>query len=223
MLILLEDEPLLLKAYGLYLEARDSLKQNWFYKLFNNAAAVIELPKKTIDYATGQIKRPLLKWSGDHIATFQVHLDKDPNVDATALVTHSQLSKDHDTHPFHTLAVGLTSEAVRTVGKAMFEQWNGTAGDAEQPSALAERFLVHPNDSECFDEFVRQWAQANAQKVEQGTSLETLRTLQAEELDHTLEEIKSAWQAAEEHVQEIEELTNTRFWSFAKPRPDGPF
>ncbi len=223
MLILLEDEPLLLKAYGLYLEARDSLSQNWFYKLFNNAAAVVELPKKTIDYATGQIKRPLLKWSGDHIATFQVHLDKDPNVDATALVTHSQLSKDHDTHPFHTLAVGLASEAVRTVGRAMFEQWNGTAGDAEQPSALAERFLVHPNDSECFDEFVRQWAQANAQKVEQGTSLETLRTLQAEELDHTLEEIKSAWQAAEEQVQEIEELTNTSFWSFANAPSGGPF
>ncbi|WP_459206555.1 hypothetical protein ACSMEV_19260 [Pseudomonas sp. MLB6B] len=47
--------------------------------------------------------------------------------------------------------------------------------------------------------------------------------MQAEELDHTLEEIKSAWQAAEEHVQEIEELTNTSFWSFANPRPDGPF
>lgn len=105
----------------------------------------------------------------------------------------------------------------------MFEQWNGTAGDGDTPSALAERFLVHPNDSERFDEFVRQWAQANAQKVEQGTSIETLRTLQADELDHILKEIKSAWQAVEAHIQEIEELTDKSFWDFANAPPGGPF
>ncbi|WP_313740874.1 HET-C-related protein [Pseudomonas sp.] len=225
MLILLEDErqPLLKNSYELYLNARDGVRQNWFYQTFNNTLAIIELPKKTIDYATGLIKRPLLKWAGDHIGTLQAHLDKDPNVDAAALVTHSQLSKDHDTHPFHTLAVELASEAVRTVGKAMFEQWNGTAEEGDSPSALAERFLVHPNDSERFDELARQWAEANPQKVEQGTSLETLRTLQTEELDQALEDIKGAWQSAEAQVQEIEELTNTSFWSFANAPSGEPF
>lgn len=225
MLILLDDEhfPLLKNTYELYLKSRDAVRQNWLYQMFSDALAVIELPRQTIEYATGLIKRALLKWAGDHIGTLQIYLNKDPNVDAATAATHSQLSKDHDTHPFHTLAVELASEAVKTVGKAMFEQWNGTAGEGDSPSVLAERFLVHPNDSGHFDELVKQWAEANAEKVEQGSSLETLRTLQAKELDQSLENIGAAWLAAEAHIQEIEELTNTSFWSFANAPSGGPF
>ncbi|MDZ5603484.1 HET-C-related protein [Pseudomonas sp. RP23018S] len=224
MLILLEDEaqPLLSQAYQAYLSARDALQENSLFKFINQAKTLIELPSKTIAYATGLIKRPLLKWAGDHVATLQVHLDRDPNTDASAWATHSQLAKDHGTHPFHTLAVLLAREAVREMGQAMFDHWSGDVAPSGSLVALAESFIVHPNDSERFTDLVNEWAQGNADKIEQGKSLETLRTLQTDELDQVLKDINGALQAAEEHVNEIEELTNTSFWTFTNVPDLGP-
>lgn len=223
MLILLKDEdPLLVNAYELYLKARDNLRKNEIYQWFNKVNEVAALPNKAIAYATNLLKKPLLKWAGDHIATLQTMTDNDPNSDADALTTHSQLAKDHDTHPFHTLAVQLATEAVRAVGQGMFNHWSGNGTANDDPRRLAERFFVHPNDTEWFTQIVNDWAQANPEKVEQGKSIETLRQLQTDELEHALKEVQEALETAMNYIEETEELTDTSFWSIVNLPDAGP-
>jgi hypothetical protein len=223
MLILLKDEdPLLLKAYELYLAARDNIRSNELYRWYGKATKVIESPSKAIEFASNLIKKPLLKWAGNHIATLQTHQDGDPNNDAGIMATHSQLAKDHDTHPFHSLAVLLAASAVREVGQAMFNHWMALGAEHGDPRVLAERFIVHPNDTDWFTQIVDDWARANPDKVEQGKSLETLRQLQSEELDNALKEIQEALNATVKHIEEVEEITGTSFWSIANLPDAGP-
>ncbi|WP_236236820.1 HET-C-related protein [Pseudomonas faucium] len=223
MLILLKDEdPLLLNAYELYLKARDNIRNNEVYRWFNKLNQVIQLPNKAIDYATNLIKKPLLKWAGDHIATLQTLLDTDPNNDASSLATHSQLAKDHDTHPFHTLAVLLAAEAVKVVGQAMYDHWRVNGSTYGDPRVLAEGMIVHPNDTDRFDQIVKDWAQANAERVEQGKSIETLRQLQTDELDEAMKAIGEALDTVVKHIEEIEELTDTSYWSLVNGQDAGP-
>lgn len=223
MLILLKDEdPFLSTAYELYLRARDTVKSNEAYRWISDMAGAVELPRKAIEHATNIIKKPLLKWAGDHIATLQTHLHGDPNQDASILATHSQLSKDHDTHPFHSLAVRLAALAVKDVGQAMFNHWTGMGLEAGDPRLVAERFLVHPNDTDWFTQVVNEWAQANPEKVEQGKSIETLRQLQNLELEKASNQIKDAFDEVVEHIEEIEEITGTEFWNIVNLTDAGP-
>ncbi|MEN5305128.1 HET-C-related protein [Pseudomonas sp. TWI628] len=223
MLILLKDEdPLLVKAYERYLTARDNLRSNELYQWLNHVTGAVELPLKAIDYACNLIRKPLLKWAGDHIATLQIHLDGDPNNDADVMATHSHLAKDHDTHPFHSLAVRLAALAVKDVGQAMFNHWMGLGTEQGDPRILAERFIVHPNDTDWFMEAVADWARGNPDKIEQGKSIETLRQLQRKELDDALKDIQEALDSAINHVKEIEELTDTSFWSIVNLPDAGP-
>jgi len=223
MLILLKDEdPLLVNAYELYLKARDNVIKNGIYQWLNQVTRAIELPSKAIEHASNLLKKPLLKWAGDHIATLQTQLDGDPNNDANVLATHSQLAKDHDTHPFHALAVLLAAFAVRQVGQAMFNHWMNLGPEHGDPRILAERFIVHPNDTDWFTQIVENWARANPDKVEQGKSLETLRQLQSGELDNALKEIQEALNATVTHIEEVEEITNTSFWSLVNLPDAGP-
>jgi len=223
MLILLEDEdPLLREAYELYLKARDNVRKNEIYRWINQVTKVAELPNEAIAYATSLIKKPLLKWAGDHIATLQTLLDADPNSDASALVSHSQLAKDHDTHPFHTLAVRMAAEAVKDVGQAMFDHWHGNSAGYGDPRALAEGMIVHPYDTDRFDQMVKDWALANPQRIEQGASIDTLRQLQTDELAEAMKGIGEALETVVKHVEEIEQLTDTSFWSIVNSPDAGP-
>jgi len=223
MLILLEDEdPLLREAYELYLKARDNVRKNEIYRWINQVTKVAQLPNEAIAYATSLIKKPLLKWAGDHIATLQTLLDADPNSDASALVSHSQLAKDHDTHPFHTLAVRMAAEAVKDVGQAMFDHWHGNSAGYGDPRALAEGMIVHPYDTDRFDQIVKDWALANPQRIEQGASIETLRQLQTDELAEAMKGIGEALETVVKHVEEIEQLTDTSFWSIVNSPDAGP-
>lgn len=223
MLILLEDEdPLLREAYELYLKARDNVRKNEIYRWINQVTKVAELPNEAIAYATSLIKKPLLKWAGDHIATLQTLLDADPNSDASALVSHSQLAKDHDTHPFHTLAVRMAAEAVKDVGQAMFDHWHGNSAGYGDPRALAEGMIVHPYDTDRFDQIVKDWALANPQRIEQGASIDTLRQLQTDELAEAMKGIGEALETVVKHVEEIEQLTDTSFWSIVNSPDAGP-
>jgi len=223
MLILLEDEdPLLREAYELYLKARDNVRKNEIYRWINQVTKVAELPNEAIAYATSLIKKPLLKWAGDHIATLQTLLDADPNSDASALVSHSQLAKDHDTHPFHTLAVRMAAEAVKDVGQAMFDHWHGNSAGYGDPRALAEGMIVHPYDTDRFDQIVKDWALANPKRIEQGASIDTLRQLQTDELEEAMKGIGEALETVVKHVEEIEQLTDTSFWSIVNSPDAGP-
>jgi len=206
---ILEEEqlPLLLKLYGLYVQARQQIANNYYYKLYNATANALQHHFKPLNYAGNFIMKPLVKWAGDHIATLQVLLDKDPNIDPEAPLTHSQVSKDHDTHPFHTLAVQLASVAVKQVGQAIYAHWAGNAEQAGNPIEIAKGFLVHPWDATWWEPIVVQWAKDNPRKVAQGTSIETLRTLQFCELDHFNERLLRVLKDTDEFIQEIEEVT----------------
>ncbi|WP_434385511.1 HET-C-related protein [Melittangium boletus] len=57
--------------------------------------------------------------------------------------THTQLAKDHDDHPLHTLAANLAAGAVLDVGKAMQRAWIGRA-TAEEVVLTASRYFLHP-------------------------------------------------------------------------------
>ncbi|BDM21237.1 MULTISPECIES: Het-C domain-containing protein [Pseudomonas] len=223
MLILLKGEDsLLANAYELYLNARDNVRNNEIYQWLNNVKNLTELPSKAIEHAINLIRKPLLNWASDHIATLQAHLNGDPNNDVNVLATHSQLAKDHDTHPFHSLAVILAAHAVKDVGQAMFNHWMALGKELDSPEIVAQRYIVHPNDTDWFTQIVDEWAQANPEKVEQGKSLETLRQLQTEELEHALKEVQESLQTAVEHIKETEELTDTSFWSIVNMPDTGP-
>jgi len=223
MLILLEDEdPLLRNAYELYLKARDNVRKNEIYQWINQVTKVAQLPNEAIAYATSLIKKPLLKWAGDHVATLQTLLDTDPNSDASALVSHSQLAKDHDTHPFHTLAVQMAAVAVKDVGQAMFDHWHGNSAGHGDPRVVAEGMIVHPYDTDRFDQIVKDWALANPERIEQGASIDTLRQLQTDELEEAMKGIGEALETVVKHVEEIEQITDTSFWSIVNSPDAGP-
>ncbi|MFB4390839.1 MULTISPECIES: HET-C-related protein [unclassified Pseudomonas] len=221
-LILLDDGEgsIALEMYKAYLQAMDRIKNNWLYKWVKEA----KRPLDSLHHALNKVKKPLLKLSGDQIANLQVHLENDPNTDPTAMATHSQLSKDHDTHPFHTLAVLLARHAVTLVGRAMHARWQGKE-DAPDPFKVARKLIRHPNDSDWQDIIVGQWATENPDKVEQGKSLETLRTLQAAELSELSADIDKALKEMEAYFTELEQLTDVSLWQMADapPSPFVPF
>ncbi|WP_343598479.1 HET-C-related protein [Pseudomonas sp.] len=223
MLILLKGEDrYLFDAYDLYLKARDNVRNNGFYQWVTGMKDTAKLPRKAIDHVINLIRKPLLNWAGDHIATLQIHLEGDPNTDANVLATHSHLAKDHDTHPFHSLAVILAAQAVKDVGRAMRNHWMKLGEELDGPEIVAERFIVHPNDTDWFTQTVDDWARKNPEKVRQGESIETLRQLQTEELEHELKKVQDALKTAVKHIEETEELTGTSFWSIANLSDAGP-
>lgn len=208
-LTVLEEEnlPWLIKLYGLYVEARRELNNNYYYKIYNTTVSTLQHHFKPLNYAGNFIMKPLMKWAGDHVATLQVLQHKDPNLDATAPLTHSQLSKDHDTHPFHALAAQLATLAVQQVGQAMLAHWSGKTEGTEDPVEIAKGFITHPWDTSWWTETVAQWAQEHPHNVEQGTSIDTLRQLHTRELDKLGARILSVLKNTNEYIQETETLT----------------
>ncbi|MNP35722.1 hypothetical protein D3C76_1290690 [compost metagenome] len=86
----------------------------------------------------------VVEWAGDQIDDLQTYWGDDPNTHSHVSATHSQLAKDHDTHPFHVIAQLLARHAVFEVGKSMHKYWEG---DGEQdPVEVASSYLRHPND-----------------------------------------------------------------------------
>ncbi len=57
--------------------------------------------------------------------------------------THSQLSKDHDDHPFHMLGAECTMDLIKTLGAAMQQTWDGEM-DPKELQELAVSYFIHP-------------------------------------------------------------------------------
>ncbi|ATB30135.1 HET-C-related protein [Melittangium boletus] len=57
--------------------------------------------------------------------------------------THTQLAKDHDDHPLHSLAANLAAGAVLDVGKVIQRAWSGRA-TADEVVLTASRYVLHP-------------------------------------------------------------------------------
>ncbi|KDM90033.1 type VI secretion system tip protein VgrG [Photobacterium galatheae] len=65
--------------------------------------------------------------------------DDSPTTDPT----HTQLAKDPDDHPLHTIAAEAAREMVRTFGETMSEVWDGEE-NSNMLLSLVDDFFVHP-------------------------------------------------------------------------------
>lgn len=61
--------------------------------------------------------------------------------------THTQIAKDHDDHPLHSLAANCARVAVGDIGRLMFAAWRGGPGAPTEAQILnaAESYFVHPD------------------------------------------------------------------------------
>lgn len=191
LLILLDDTnvPEIAQAFKFTLDQRDIAAKNPLFNQVRAALWVRDLPLNAISYAKNWLMQKLASWAGDQMGTLQVALDSDPNVDESAIVTHSQLAKDHATHPLHDLAALLAHDAVERVARAVKESWDGN--NQRVPSHLASSYFVHPNDTGWHDSIVKQWAQANPDKIEEACSPTRLMQRRREELEASLRRLQS--------------------------------
>jgi hypothetical protein len=130
----------------------------------------------------------LLHLLGNSVDDEQVYRNGDPNTNGSTDPTHSQLAKDHDNHPFHTLAVSLAKEAVRNVGATLAARWNGDP--SAKPAEVAGGFLSHPFDCSWQDMHVSSWARAHPAQVKRGessTEWEALHKAHAKEVREAIE------------------------------------
>lgn len=157
LLILLEehqsDTPL--KLLQAFLKIRDDAAESPLYGLYEAASWVAKTPLAMLQNANNAVIQGLLSWVGDNIDEFQTLSGHNPNVVPGLHPTHSQLAKDHDTHPFHDLAAYLATYAVQMVGQAMYEYWQGNT--ERDPASVAVAFILHPNDDNWHDDIVAAW------------------------------------------------------------------
>jgi len=83
--------------------------------------------------------------------------------------THTQLGKDHGTHPLHLLAASLAIWAVTEVGGAMDRVWSGR-GSVDDVDAVLDRIFRHPEyyaaaDAGAIDSIVNGWIARNGPRV----------------------------------------------------------
>jgi type VI secretion system secreted protein VgrG len=141
---------------------------------------------------------------GNSVDDVQVEMKGDPNKNGSTDPSHSQLAKDHDNHPFHTLAATLAKHAVREVGKKMSGRWwDGRATD--NPAALAASFLVHPLDTDWQDAMVKKWALGHPQQLidgEDSTLWARLEKAHKEEVQLGIKKTQAKSKATWEYINE---------------------
>ncbi|MDR0234397.1 MAG: hypothetical protein LBI31_06325 [Zoogloeaceae bacterium] len=150
-------------------------------------AFVINLPR--------QAGAAILSVSVNAIGGVQVSQLGDPNVNPQIDPTHTQLSKDHDDHPLHTLAVLLAKHAVKDVGMAMANLWNNDM--SAQPIDVAKKYFCHPfaNESTWLDEIdnlIEDWVNDNKEKIEKASNIDTLKNM-SDARDRVAKEILERW------------------------------
>lgn len=99
----------------------------------------------------------------------QVYIVGDPNQNGSTDPSHSQLAKDHDDHPFHTLAAKLAKQAVKFSGEKIGGRWWG-GDDQINPVAIIGSLINHPFNTEWQDLTVRSWASSHQQQIVAGSS-----------------------------------------------------
>jgi hypothetical protein len=209
MLILLEEcrDQRLLKVYQNYLYARDK----WA------SIPGHEYAEGAMHYTLGMVGNlfnwvygTMIKMIGESVDDEQVLRSGDPNKNGSTDPSHSQLAKDHDNHPFHTLAAKLAMHAVARVGKAMAHAWWKEGPASESPSVIASGFLKHPKDCTWQDQLVKAWGHANPAAVARGASAtewEALERAHKQEAIKRIEDMSSAskksWQFLEKNFEDL--------------------
>lgn len=208
-LILLEESgnDEMLAAYKNYLSVRDkwaSLPGHQYAEgaLFYTVGRVMNIINWV--YST------LIQLVGNSVDDQQVLRTGDPNKNGSTDPTHSQLAKDHDNHPFHTLAAQLAQHAVREVGAAMASRWWGGPAGGQSPLDVAAKFITHPEDCTWQDAQVKAWALSHPAEVARGassTEWEALERAHKKEVQDKLEQMskqtRSNWRYIEQYYDDL--------------------
>ncbi len=209
MLILLADhsDATYLTAFQQYLKWRDRLSGMPGYELASRLAWWVKTPLRNAINAYNLVFQGMVQLIGNSVDDLQTYSGTDPNSDPSIDPSHSQLAKDHDDHPFHALAAILAKHAVRDVGKAMKDRWEGRPGP--DPVEVAASYLVHPNDCHWQDAMVKAWAKANPGAVRRGTSrteLEHLHELHGKQALERLRQVGRYGVAGRDYIQKHYEM-----------------
>lgn len=189
LLILLEEheDPTWKNTLVSFLNGRDHLAEKSYFQLLQRGSWLMSMPLRIVARACNHVMNAIVTWAGDSVDDVQTLFGNDPNTDATAFATHSQLAKDHDTHPLHGLAALLARQAVNEVGRAMYDYW---AGNHERdPVTLAASFIRHAEDSDWQHEWVAEWAKEHADEISTSSSSNALRALHEQEREQARERL----------------------------------
>lgn len=191
MLILLREQenPMWLKSLENMLAMRDRIADNPLLRFAHLGFWALTLPLRLVGHYCNRVFQSLLVKLGDLVDDLQTSMGDDPNTSPGVDPTHSQLAKDHDTHPFHTLAMLLAREAVRQVGAHMQAHWNDEV--SYPPADLAVNFLCHPNDCDWQDAIVAEWASTHQTQIEAGKYASEFERLRDEYMAKAHETIRA--------------------------------
>jgi hypothetical protein len=110
-------------------------------KFTKNLCEAGEVTKTWIRRKIGAVLHTLL----GELALFEADFLIDIPAKGRTNPTHSMLSKDHPDHPLHPLAAACAKSAVKEIGLAMRDTWQGNA-DLDNAGRVALEYFVHPND-----------------------------------------------------------------------------
>ncbi|MFL4598888.1 HET-C-related protein, partial [Stenotrophomonas maltophilia] len=176
------------EAFEKFLKLRDRIASIPGHEYLERAGWIASAPMRLVLNSYNFVYQQLLLLVGNSVDDAQTMFDSDPNKSGSTDPSHSQLAKDHDVHPLHTLAATLASSAVQQVGAAMYKYWQGAA--TTSPADIAKAYLVHPQDTSWQDGVVRAWAQKHPADIRRAASATELEHLHEEHGKHALEEIR---------------------------------
>jgi hypothetical protein len=152
----------------------------------------------------------LLHFVGNSVDDQQIVRVGDPNTNGSTNPTHSQLAKDHDNHPFHTLAAELAKVAIKEVGSAIAGHWRKEDTTAD-PALIARGFLTHPFDTSWQDKLVADWAEKHPQEVQRGESATEWEAIEKAHKKEVLDSIGRAKKINQEAWDYINKNFSTLF------------
>jgi hypothetical protein len=187
MLILLEEhsDPTYVQRFKQYLWLRDTWASTPGHQYLEG---LMHYTVGMVGNLYNFVNNSLLHLIANSVSDEQVYRAGDPNTNGSTNPTHSQLAKDHDNHPFHTLAAKLAKAAVADVGAAMAARWRGDA--SADPGAVAIAYLTHPFETTWQDQAVMAWAQSHPQQVKRGASSTEWASLRKEHEQEVRDGIK---------------------------------
>ena len=207
-LILLEEckNPDMLKTYNNYLKVRDKWASVPGHQY---AEGAMHYTLGMVGNIFNWVYSTLIHLVGNSVDDQQVVRIGNPNTNGSTDPTHSQLAKDHDNHPFHTLAAQLARHTVLEVGKAMAQKWWGNGGGAS-PSVVAAQFICHPSDCTWQDQQVKAWGVAHPDQVKRGesaTEWEALERAHKQEVMDNLERMRQgprrSWNYVSKYYEDL--------------------
>jgi len=189
MLVLLSEhsDPRYLQAFQSFLTYRDRMVSVPGYAQVMHVGWIASAPMRAVLNAYNFVYQQLMLLIGNSVDDLQT-LASDPHRTSSTDPSHSQLAKDHDDHPLHTLAAELAMMAVARVGEAMRAAWRKQPH--ADPARIAASFLAHPNDCSWQDQTVAAWARTHVAQIQRAGSATGLEHLHETRGKRALEKIR---------------------------------